>query len=93
MLKHDWRQARWDATLKRAGPIVATLGVNKVQNAKAGYSLGGRYSFGGFAVAASYNQATRVNARRRGFSLGGQATMGAATLTLDVTRDTKNECR
>lgn len=84
--------SRWDATLKyAAGPIVATLGVNKVQNAKAGYSLGGRYNFGGFAVAASYNQATRGDARRRGFSLGGQATMGAATLTLDATRDTKNE--
>jgi hypothetical protein len=31
------------------------------------------------------------NNLRRGFSLGGTATFGAFSVTLDVTRDTKNE--
>ena len=46
---------------------------------------------GNFAVAASYNQASQANLRRRGASIGGTATFGATSVTLDLTRDTKNE--
>ena len=33
----------------------------------------------------------RLDSRRRGFSLGAGAKFGACTVTLDLTRDTKNE--
>ena len=54
-------------------------------------------SFSNFVVAASYSQIVATtagvspDARRRGFSIGGTATFGAFALTLDLTRDTKNE--
>ncbi len=88
----DQQRAKWDVNLRYAdGPLTIGLGVNRLQGAKTNYVLGGKYAFGSFTVAASYNQSTRVNAMRRGFSLGGQARFGATTLTLDATRDTKNE--
>ncbi|MCL1961439.1 MAG: porin [Desulfovibrionaceae bacterium] len=83
----------WDvAALYANGPISAGVSVNKVQNGKTGYQLGGKYSFGDFAVAASYTQAALPATKqvRRGFGLGGSATFGAFTATLDLTRDTKN---
>ncbi len=84
--------ARWDTALNYAGgPLVAALTVNKTQNAKVAYSLGGQYRFGNFALAASYNQAARAQLVRRGVSLGAQAAFGAATVTFDVARDLKNE--
>jgi predicted porin len=71
---------------------------------KTNYSLGGQYKFGtSFALAASYNQANyarswrdgsngdRVFGKRYGFTLGGSVFMGPFTVTLDLTRDTKNE--
>ena len=43
-------------------------------------------------MATSYSQTSNAaNQRRRGFSLGGSANLGAFALTLDLTRDTKNE--
>ena len=74
------------------GPIAAGLSVNKVATSKTNYQVGGKYNFGNFALAASYNQASnQAKAIRRGFGLGGSATFGAFTATLDLTRDTKNE--
>ena len=35
--------------------------------------------------------ASQANLRRRGASIGGTATFGATSVTLDLTRDTKNE--
>jgi predicted porin len=74
---------------------------------KANYTLGGQYKFHNtFALAASYNRANSaphwqwVNhqfaggtsfGKRYGFSLGGSVYMNAFTLTLDLTRDTKND--
>ena len=80
--------AKWDLNLIYAnGPIGVGFSANKAKGQKVGYALGGKYNFGNFAVAASYNDAHKV---RRGFGIGGTATFGAASLTLDLTRDTKN---
>lgn len=81
--------AKWDLNVIYAnGPIAAGLSANKTKGQKVGYALGGKYNFGNFAVAASYSDNHKV---RRGFSIGGTANFGAASVTLDLTRDTKNE--
>jgi len=80
--------AKWDLNVVYAnGPIAAGLSANKAKGQKVGYSIGGKYNFGNFAVAASYSDNHKV---RRGFSIGGTATFGAASVTLDLTRDTKH---
>ena len=85
-------RAKWDMNVIYAnGPIGAGLAVNKVKDGKTNYGLGGKYNFGNFVFAASYSQASVGDLRRRGYSLGGTATFGAFALTLDLTRDTKNE--
>ena len=90
--KNDVGANVWDLGLMyNNGPIAAGLSANKVTGGKTNYQLGGKYSFGNFAVAASYNQASQANLRRRGASIGGSATFGATSVTLDLTRDTKNE--
>ena len=74
------------------GPIGVGLSANKTKGTSTNYAIGGKYSFSNFALAASYtNVNNAANARRRGFSIGGSATFGAFGLTLDLTRDTKNE--
>lgn len=79
--------SQWDLNAVYSnGPIAASLGVNKTQTQDTSYVLGGKYNFGQFAVAASYNQ---LQNKRRGFSIGGTANFGAASVTLDLTRDTK----
>lgn len=80
--------AKWDLNgIYANGPIAVGLSVNKTQTQKTAWSLGGKYNFGQFVLAASYNDAQSV---RRGFSIGGTANFGAASVTLDLTRDTKN---
>ncbi|MBS0499189.1 MAG: porin [Proteobacteria bacterium] len=84
--------AKWDLNAIYAnGPIAAALSVNKQKGSKTNYALGGRYNFGSFAAAASYNDVNVAGLKRRGFSLGGTANLGAFAVTLDLTRDTKNE--
>lgn len=89
------------------GPIAAGLSVNKgYDDGKTNYQLGAKYKFSNFAVAASYHNSTsdgvnvphgmdvlgrEVERRRRGFGIGASANMGAFTVTVDVTRDTKND--
>jgi len=59
----------WDAALLYSnGPIAAGLSVNKVKTSKTNYQLGGKYTFGNFAVAASYTQASNVGAAVTGTS-------------------------
>ncbi|HQQ53496.1 MAG TPA: porin, partial [Ottowia sp.] len=80
--------AKWDLNVVYAnGPIAAGLSANKAKGQKVGYAIGGKYNFGNFAVAASYSDNHKL---RRGFSIGGTATFGAASVTLDLTRDTKH---
>ncbi len=85
------------------GPLRAGLAYNKTKNLKANYALGAQYSFGAFMVGAGYynarnfvmhdngvvvpNAAGRIN----GFSLGGRVNFGAASVALDVARDTKSD--
>jgi len=85
--------AKWDLGLIYAnGPIGAGLSANKTKGGKTNTALGAKYNFGNFAVAANYNNVySTTGQRRRGFGLGGSATFGAASVTLDLTRDTKNE--
>jgi len=82
----------WDVGAMYAdGPISAGASVNKVSGGKTGYQLGGKYDFGSFLLAASYNQAVSASTVRRGFELGGTLKFGAFSATLDLTRDTKND--
>ena len=88
----------WDlGVMYGNGPISAGLSVNKgYDDGKTNYQLGAKYKFGNFAVAASYQNSTGTKtllgeARRRGFGIGASANMGAFTVTVDVTRDTKND--
>ena len=94
--KNVWDVAAW----YNNGPIGASVAVNKGQDGdgKTNYSLGGKYDFGSFAVGGSYHNVASgdgvgpgFDLIRRGFSLTGQAKMGAFSLVLDVTRDTKNQ--
>ena len=74
------------------GPIGVGVSVNKFSTSKTNYQAGAKYSFGNFALAGSYTQASNAaKAVRRGFGIGGTATFGAFALTVDLTRDTKNE--
>ncbi len=84
------------------GPLRAGVSYNKTKNAKANYALGAQYQFGMFAVAAGYHYANNgtflgqdgvavpgSSARNRGISLGGKANFGAASVLVDVARETK----
>ncbi|MBO7411300.1 MAG: porin [Ottowia sp.] len=87
------------------GALGVGASVNKgLDDGKTNYQLGAKYGFGNFTVAASYHNAScniGINCAagavagsepiRRGFGLGAQAKFGAFTVTLDLTRDTKNE--
>ena len=86
-------KAAWDlGMMYNNGPIAAGVSVNKAGTSKTNYQAGAKYSFGNFALAGSYTQASnQAKAVRRGFGLGASAGFGAFTVTLDLTRDTKNE--
>ena len=86
-------KAAYDLGLMYAnGPIGVGVSVNKFSTSKTNYQAGAKYSFGNFALAGSYTQASNAaKAVRRGFGIGGSANFGAFTVTLDLTRDTKNE--
>ena len=86
-------RAKWDVNAIYAnGPIGVGLSANKTKGTSTNYAIGGKYSFSNFALAASYTSAnTAANLKRRGFGIGGTATFGAFALTVDLTRDTKNE--
>ena len=75
------------------GPVAVGASYNKTKGSKANWAVGGKYTFGNFALATSYNDSRTLanSSQRSGVSLGGAATFGAATLTLDVTRDTKHQ--
>ena len=86
-------RAKWDANMIYAnGPISLGASVNKTKGNSTNYALGGKYSFSNFTLGGSYTSVhNAAGLRRRGFGIGGTATFGAFALTLDLTRDTKNE--
>lgn len=87
--------SKWDLNATYAnGPLGVGFAANKLGNGgKTNYTLGGKYTFGMFTLAGSYTDAHKglTDLKRRGFSIGGTADIGAFAVTLDVTRDTKNE--
>ena len=84
----------WDAGVMYSnGGLGAGLSVNKGAHSgdKTNYQLGAKFGVGSFTAAAGYHNAhNAAGAVRRGFNLGASANVGAFTLTLDATRDTKN---
>lgn len=69
-----------------AGPVSAGFAYSQTKGLdNKAWSLGGKYTFGQFAVAASYQDPAGV---KKGFTVGGTAKLGAASLTLDLARDT-----
>jgi len=74
-----------------AGPITASLAYNKVQSGNEGTVLGGKYNFGAFQVAGSYNR-NKTDAGvilAEGYTLGVSGNVGNFTLTADAARDTE----
>ena len=68
-----------------AGPVTASLAYNKVSSFEKNVALGGKYNFGSFAVAASYQDPAGA---KKGFTIGASAPMGPVTLTADIARAT-----
>ncbi|MDR2128348.1 MAG: porin [Burkholderiaceae bacterium] len=93
--KHDNTQYvdkdKWDLNVAYAnGPLAAAVTAAKIKDGKTSWTVGGKYNFGQFAVAASYNDAREIGAlHRRGVSLGASAKFDAFSLAVDFTRDTK----
>ena len=78
-----------------AGPLTAGFAYNKVSDKDASWVAGGKYDFGAFAVAGSYNNVgmTGVGAAgtdKKGFTLGVSAPVGPVTLTADIARATND---
>jgi len=73
-----------------AGPVTASLAYNKVSGLDASYSLGGKYNFGMFAVAGSFQNVDKAasTSNKKGFTLGVSAPVGPLTLTADLARAT-----
>ena len=73
------------------GPLTASIAYNEVDKADSNMALGGKYNFGAFAVAGSYQVNGRTNAQdKKGFTLGVTAPMGPVTLTADIARATNS---
>lgn len=83
--------AKYDlAATYAAGPITASLAYNKVDGTEKNVVIGGKYDFGTFAVAGSYQDPAGA---KKGFTIGASAPMGPVTLTADIARatDTANK--
>jgi len=72
----------------RDGPLVASLGYNKVQNAEKNVHVGASYDFGAVKVAGAIIDPA---GDAKGFSIGATVPMGAVTLTADIARDTESK--
>lgn len=83
-------KSKYDLALTyAAGPLTASFAYNKWSSMDASYVLGGKYDFGTFAVAGSYNNVGVTGADdKKGFTLGVSAPMGPVTLTADIARAT-----
>jgi len=78
------------AAVYAAGPVTASLAYNKVGGSEKNWALGGKYDFGAFAVAGSYQDPAGA---KKGFTIGASAPLGPVTLTADIARatDTANK--
>lgn len=85
-------QSKYDLSLGYAnGPVAASFAYNKVQDGNEGWALGGKYNFGAFTIAGSYQNAeTDAGVTLgEGFTIGGTTNIGPVALTLDIARDTE----
>ena len=97
LAKNVWDLGAW----YNNGGLGVGASVNKgLDGGKTNWHLGAKYGFGNFTVAASYHNVSGDGGiaypfadtqLRRGFGLGAQAKFGACTVTLDFTRDTRND--
>ena len=70
-----------------AGPLVVSGWYNKnSEDSDAGYGVGGKYNFGMFTVAGSYQSKKNKD---DGFTIGARAMLGPVALVVDVARITK----
>ena len=77
--------AKVDASLTfKNGPLAAALSYNKVNTFGHSSALGVAYDFGGFKVAASYQNPTGPS---KGFTIGGTIPVGPVSLTIDAARE------
>ena len=84
--------AKYDMNvIYRGGPLTAALSYNTLDNGPEGVTLGGKYDFGGFVVAGSFNKAEFANGNTsaEGFTIGAGTTLGPVSLVLDIARDTE----
>lgn len=97
LAKNVWDLGAW----YNNGGLGVGASVNKgLDNGKTNWHLGAKYAFGNFTVGGSYHNVSGDGGiafpfadtqLRRGFGLGASAKFGACTVTLDLTRDTKND--
>lgn len=83
-------KSKYDVSLGyAAGPLTAAFAYNKTTDADASWNIGGKYNFGTFTVAGSYQNVGRTNADdKKGFTVGVSAPVGPVTLTADIARAT-----
>lgn len=74
-----------------AGPLTVSTAYNKIEDGVEGFVLGGKYNFGAFQVAGSYNNVEQDNGTivGKGVTIGASTQMGPVVLTLDIARDTE----
>lgn len=86
-------QALWDANLVyAAGPLTAVAGASKQKDSRTNHIVGAKYRWSSFALGATHMSAHHAsNGARRSVSLGGTYFQGPFSVTLDLTRDMKNE--
>jgi len=79
-------KSKYDLSVTYAqGPVTASLAYNKLSGSEKNWALGGKYDFGAFAVAGSYQDPAGA---KKGFTIGASAPLGPVTLTADIARAT-----
>ena len=82
------------------GPISAGAAYNKIQDAKANYTLGAKYDFGMFALSAGYYDVRNPKistlpvgskAKLAGYSIGGSVKFDNIVLAIELQRQHKSE--
>lgn len=83
-------KSKYDMSLGyAAGPLTAAFAYNKTTDADASWNIGGKYNFGTFTVAGSYQNVGITNADdKKGFTVGVSAPVGPVILTADIARAT-----
>lgn len=90
----DRESDKWDGALVyKTNSLGLGLSVNKTKRSKTNYALGGRYDVNNLSFAASWSDVRNLKntyRRRRGVSIGAVARFEPGSVTLDLTRDLRN---